>query len=333
MNDKPGDPASEAPDAGGMSIDGLPLHDWPARAEAREPMFQVVYRQSVLNAIYEHAAGSPQNEVCGVMVGSVVRDARGPFVHVRGSIRGEHAENQVAEVTFTAETWTHIEREMDARYAGERIVGWYHTHPNFGIFLSEMDLFIHRNFFDLPWQLAHVVDPVREEEGVFVWRHGTPTVGQYCVEPDATPAREMAAPGQRPYLRAGSGIRVDLEDDVAALRARVRSLSVGVIAAMVIALGWPILLLYMSMPEEPQAGQPAPRRSGEFSQRREVPGDRPARAGTPGQIQAVGTPPVQGQPQAGPPDKAASPAAAADGAPDVTPQVPAVPGQEGPNGP
>ncbi len=27
------------------------------------------------------------------------------------------------------------------------IVGWYHTHPSFGIFLSHHDLFIHQNFF------------------------------------------------------------------------------------------------------------------------------------------------------------------------------------------
>jgi len=39
---------------------------------------------------------------------------------------------------------------MDAQFADKKIVGWYHSHPGFGIFLSEYDLFIHRNFFTAP---------------------------------------------------------------------------------------------------------------------------------------------------------------------------------------
>ena len=50
---------------------------------------------------------------------------------------------------------------MDAEHSEERIVGWYHTHPGFGIFLSGMDLFIQDHFFNLPWQVAFVYDPLR----------------------------------------------------------------------------------------------------------------------------------------------------------------------------
>jgi hypothetical protein len=51
-------------------------------------------------------------------------------------------------------------------------VGWYHTHPDYGIFLSGQDLFIHRNFFDQPLQVAYVVDPIRQTRGFFQWRDG-----------------------------------------------------------------------------------------------------------------------------------------------------------------
>jgi len=54
-------------------------------------------------------------------------------------------------------------------------VGWYHSHPNFGIFLSEHDHFIQRNFFSQPWQVAVMVDPVRREMGCFGWDEGRVT--------------------------------------------------------------------------------------------------------------------------------------------------------------
>jgi proteasome lid subunit RPN8/RPN11 len=50
------------------------------------------------------------------------------------------------------------------------VVGWHHTHPGFGVFLSGYDLFIHQHFFREPWQIALVIDPQRQELGFFQWR-------------------------------------------------------------------------------------------------------------------------------------------------------------------
>lgn len=73
-------------------------------------------------------------------------------------------------LTFTQDAWEHIHRTLERSYPDdEQIVGWYHSHPGFGIFLSEHDLFIHRNFFSGPSQIALVVDPHATTEGVFVW--------------------------------------------------------------------------------------------------------------------------------------------------------------------
>src|SRR5690606_25238601 len=69
-------------------------------------------------------------------------------------------------------TWDYVHQVLESDYPGQKIVGWYHTHPDFGVFLSGMDLFIQDNFFNLPWQVAFVYDPVRREEGVFVWKNG-----------------------------------------------------------------------------------------------------------------------------------------------------------------
>jgi proteasome lid subunit RPN8/RPN11 len=43
--------------------------------------------------------------------------------------------------------------------AGGRAIGWYHSHTRSEIFLSDVDLEIHRRFFPEPWQIALVMKP------------------------------------------------------------------------------------------------------------------------------------------------------------------------------
>jgi hypothetical protein len=50
------------------------------------------------------------------------------------------------------------------------LIGWYHTHPDLGIFLSETDLErTHRVLFSEPFQIALVYDPVASKAGYFFW--------------------------------------------------------------------------------------------------------------------------------------------------------------------
>lgn len=189
-----GQTAQAARDAEQLAHEDLPFRDPPHRLAGRCNKYQVVFRRSVLNDIRAHGLASPDVEVCGVMVGNLYRDGSGPYCSVEANIRGNYASGRNAQVTFTSETWTHIHQQMDARFPAQRILGWYHTHPGFGIFLSEMDVFIQENFFSEPWQIAFVDDPKGGDRGVFVWRGGIATREAYLV--DENVAEESAlAPG------------------------------------------------------------------------------------------------------------------------------------------
>ena len=161
-----------APDAQPLAAQTLGAAPFPGRAEA----LRVYFDQSVHAAIHKHASENTTVEICGVLVGAWKRDESGPYVHVSASIRGDAAASKNAEVTFTHETWSKINQRMDKEFADRVIVGWYHTHPNFGIFLSDRDVFIHQHFFSAPGQIALVIDPIRNEEGVFTWKAGKPAL-------------------------------------------------------------------------------------------------------------------------------------------------------------
>lgn len=204
-----------------------PRREFPATVPSRTSVVPVVIKQSILNHIHRHGQQTTDVEICGVLVGRGYRDDDGPFVYVEGAIRGDHAESQTAQVTFTSETWNHIYAILDTAWPEQRILAWYHTHPGFGIFLSGMDLFIHDNFFNAPEQFALVYDPLSGDEGIFLWSAGQATRASFLIEPD-----EAEDPPQRPSGRltaAGhdsSYTTSELADEVRLLRKRQTWLTV-----------------------------------------------------------------------------------------------------------
>src|SRR5687768_5438808 len=178
--------------------------EFPLGPRERPTRRQVIFKQSVLNDIYGHGRSAPDIEVCGVLVGNVYQDAQGPFVFVEANIRGNFSSGKAAQVTFTAKTWSHIQDVMDKSYPDMRILGWYHTHPGHGIFLSDMDLFIHKNFFSLPWHLAFVFDPQNQEEGLFAWRTGNMAIESFVVQKDAQPTNPKVARRVPEHLPSGA---------------------------------------------------------------------------------------------------------------------------------
>lgn len=126
----------------------------------------------VMRAVEAHAASFPEREVGGVLLGTFAAYQGRPYVRVEQVILGMKAEGSATQLTFTHETWRQINEAKDRDYPHLQIVGWYHSHPDLGIFLSRDALYIHRNFFANERQVALVVDPINHDRGLFVWHHG-----------------------------------------------------------------------------------------------------------------------------------------------------------------
>lgn len=138
----------------------------PAKVKVKAPA--VVMEAEVARKIRQHSRTSMKAEVCGVLIGST-GDER---TLIEACIPGINAAQGGAHVTFTQDAWEHIYKIKDEQFPDEKIVGWYHSHPGFGVFLSEHDLFIQENFFSSPQQVAWVYDPHTDEEGCFGWVSG-----------------------------------------------------------------------------------------------------------------------------------------------------------------
>ncbi len=146
---------------------GYYIHE---HGEISDENLLIYVSNEVITRIKKHAIEDTNRELGGLLVGEVNESNGKNYINITASIRAQHTGHSGASVTFTHETWDQVYRTMDQEHPDEIILGWYHTHPNFGVFLSGDDLFIHRNFFNQRWLVAFVIDPVRNHSGFFNWK-------------------------------------------------------------------------------------------------------------------------------------------------------------------
>ena len=124
---------------------------------------------STLETAIDWGQKDPDNERGGILLGNKYESVDGPFLEITAFIPAPSAKGSSVELTFTQEAWEEMMRKRDELHAELDVVGWFHTHPGHGVFLSERDLFICRHFFGQPHQIAAVYDSHKKRIGIFGW--------------------------------------------------------------------------------------------------------------------------------------------------------------------
>lgn len=135
----------------------------------------VYVNAQVLEQAQRFAATDPERELGGFLVGGRFRDGAEEYVWVEEFLEARHVESGSCSARITAasfaDAWARIEAAPPRGYA-PLLVGWFHTHPGFGPALSARDRFVHRGFFNLPFLVALVTDPLSGETRLHRWREG-----------------------------------------------------------------------------------------------------------------------------------------------------------------
>ncbi|HSB90243.1 MAG TPA: Mov34/MPN/PAD-1 family protein [Anaerolineales bacterium] len=145
-------------------------------SEVDEAAVEVFVTPRAYVRVCAHAGSDLYHEVGGALVGVRRLDPkRGTaFVVVEAVVPAQHTRHGPSYLTFTQDSLVAIHDDLDRRYPGREFVGWYHTHPGMGVFLSGYDVWLHEHFFQAAWQVALVVEPRLGEGGFFVrGRDGT----------------------------------------------------------------------------------------------------------------------------------------------------------------
>lgn len=198
---------------------------------------EIHFDPSVREATEEHCFSRVDVEVGGFLLGNI-DDSE---VRVVASQPAETAQSGQTQLTFTHEAWDEVLGKMNTDFAGMEIVGWYHSHPGFGCFLSDYDIFIQENFFASPGQHALVIDPIAGKEAVFTAKGGeSKTI--------STGDTKLAALGEGQDVQSGNEVRAALVEQqiaqaIGSKKHRTGSLvakSLGVVTLLLISvgLGW-----------------------------------------------------------------------------------------------
>ncbi len=102
----------------------------------------------------------------GFVLGYVSQNEDGTYnLTIEDLLSASAEESGRYQFGYSIESWTRLESHLEeANDKHLNLIGWFHTHPGHGIFLSRPDINISENFFNLPHQIAVELDNYQRDE-------------------------------------------------------------------------------------------------------------------------------------------------------------------------
>lgn len=140
--------------------------------ENNENDLRIFIHSITLEEVDEYLSGDLNNEQGGVLLGEICVNKEGrKFILINDLIIAKHSNSSLSRLTFTHETWDYINEVREKDFPEKKILGWFHSHPGHTVFLSNFDIFIQENFFNMYYMVAYVFDPTIKDRGFFLWRN------------------------------------------------------------------------------------------------------------------------------------------------------------------
>ena len=107
--------------------------------------------------------GNENIEIGGFLMGSAFDNVNKTYdISIDQYIDIEGEGQSEFQIGFGTDAWSKLEATMER--GDKLLVGWFHTHPGHGVFLSRPDRNISSNFFNKPYHVAMEIDPLLRKE-------------------------------------------------------------------------------------------------------------------------------------------------------------------------
>ena len=124
----------------------------PGRPSSRSP-YPIFFQQEAVIALQEHLKSSPTQAIFGFLIGDLYRDPETGVLYtvidktlkLSQAIYGDKTEVVVSRL------WDRMQEQLAK--ASASLLGWYHSHPGQGGFLTTHDVETHEKFFTDPRQV------------------------------------------------------------------------------------------------------------------------------------------------------------------------------------
>ncbi|MBA4420344.1 MAG: hypothetical protein C0391_04280 [Anaerolinea sp.] len=135
-----------------------------------QPVVSVFVTPKAFTRFCAHAHSDLENEVGGWLLGKqrLDKNTGEHFIVIDTAIPARHTLQGSAFLTFTQDSQVELHRHLQDNHPDKELLGWFHTHPRMGVFLSAYDTFLHNHFFPEMWQVALVIEPFSRCGGFFI---------------------------------------------------------------------------------------------------------------------------------------------------------------------
>lgn len=118
-----------------------------------------------------HDVNRPAERI-GLLMGTLDNQA----LWINDTIPGEVETSEVSCV-FPHQRLAQVASDIVEGRIDGRIVGWYHSHPGQGLFLSQTDVETHMQFYQFSaYAVSLVADPQAAEFGIWIYENGAGVV-------------------------------------------------------------------------------------------------------------------------------------------------------------
>ncbi len=146
-----------------------PINKFLAERKVYFTYAQIYILHSAFTALTNHLEANTSVEQGGILFGQAYNDSEhGIYVEITAAVPAPATIGTGAHLEFTSDSWQGIMDYAKSTHPEANIVGWYHSHPNIGVFMSGTDMRTQRAFFYHPWCVSIVYDPVRKQIGCFL---------------------------------------------------------------------------------------------------------------------------------------------------------------------
>jgi proteasome lid subunit RPN8/RPN11 len=176
------EPATVRPPVNAKPHLWLPLEKTMEMRMAEDKALAAYINKHAEAKIRNHAlsARNSKTEVMGLLLGEVRRWHGADYVVVRDVITSDLDATAVS-VKFDSSGLEKLFEKLDGAGFDYVIVGWYHSHPGYGCFMSDTDEKTHTGAFVSPHQVAVVIDPVNFTVACFRMKAGKPAEVDFAV--------------------------------------------------------------------------------------------------------------------------------------------------------
>ena len=114
-------------------------------------------------------------EIGGFLLGLIYENEQDFEVFVEEFVPISPESHNTFRLEFSTESLVNDLGDIQDKYPNSGLLGWFHTHPGHGLFLSSPDMAIHEGFFKEKYQFAMIIDSLSPDldTGFFTRKHSS----------------------------------------------------------------------------------------------------------------------------------------------------------------